>query len=537
MDKIDKMYEIKKFLKSIYSQGIEEGNNLNDGQYIRIFQNNKDKTFSKVNFFNNIDDLVNYCSKNDMGVNTYFELATTNGISGAEEDIVNRYCLGFDFDKKDFDSDFTSKDIMFKFKEIGLWYHAIIDSGNGFHVYIIIEKTNDMNKVMKVQEILCNKLQADKEAIKVSQLLRIPYSYNIKGEKPKMVRTIHLFEKSSIKPYSIDKLYKRFCTLKELNKLNDESELNIRYTLNTTNMPNCVNNILINGSKEGDRNSDLQKIVVSLRVRNKKLNEILQIVKEWNSKNNPQLSANELAYQTEYIYENMRNTTYNCKNCTSSDECWNKIDSDFEYSENEEILIISEKYTKDLKHKKRKDAKVMNANELFIYNVLLNNKDRKLTIDDIINLITYRKKCVMSLKTLRETLISLINSNYISKIKGIKKLGIKDEYIINKVKTTIDTDIRISYFCTLAVVWGIITPEELRLYTYMRYKHHLSVKEGKDKGNIFKINQIDLANDLGVTQPRISTMINNLIESKILDIWENKINNKGFIYYTYRLNK
>ena len=71
----------------------------------------------------------------------------------------------------------------------------------------------------------------------------------------------------------------------------------------------------------------------------------------------------------------------------------------------------------------------------------------------------------------------------------------------------------------------------------MRYKHHLLIKEGKEKGNIFRINQSELANDLGITQQRVSVMINNLIESKILDIWENKINDKGFVYYTYKLNK
>lgn len=43
MDKLDKMHEIKKFLTTIYAQAIGEGNNLNEGQHIRIFQNDKDK--------------------------------------------------------------------------------------------------------------------------------------------------------------------------------------------------------------------------------------------------------------------------------------------------------------------------------------------------------------------------------------------------------------------------------------------------------------------------------------------------------------
>lgn len=38
MDKLDKMHEIKKFLITMYSQAIGEGNNLNDNQYIRIIK-------------------------------------------------------------------------------------------------------------------------------------------------------------------------------------------------------------------------------------------------------------------------------------------------------------------------------------------------------------------------------------------------------------------------------------------------------------------------------------------------------------------
>jgi hypothetical protein len=45
MNKIDKMYEIKKFLTTIYEQAIGERNDLTDNQYIRVFQNDKDKIY------------------------------------------------------------------------------------------------------------------------------------------------------------------------------------------------------------------------------------------------------------------------------------------------------------------------------------------------------------------------------------------------------------------------------------------------------------------------------------------------------------
>ncbi|WP_039233015.1 hypothetical protein, partial [Clostridium novyi] len=74
---------------------------------------------------------------------------------------------------------------------------------------------------------------------------------------------------------------------------------------------------------------------------------------------------------------------------------------------------------------------------------------------------------------------------------------------------------------------------------YMRYLHNKQQREEPKglKGNLFQFKQIDLAKDLGVTQPRISDMINNLLEEKIISIWyrqPSKFN--GFDFYIYRLN-
>ena len=242
------------------------------------------------------------------------------------------------------------------------------------------------------------------------------------------------------------------------------------------------------------------------------------------------------------MYENLRNVDFGCKNCNLTNECWSKIESDFIYTEDDILLNMAHKHAKDLKYKNRKGAKVMNGNQLFIYNVLLNNKDRALNIEEITELITYKRKnkiknVAMSEKTLRDTLKELLENDYISMNKGNARAGIPHTYKINMVRSKIDKEFTISYFATLAVIWGIITTEELRLYTHMRYKQDLLVKEGKAKGNILRINQEELAKDLGVDKSTISRNIEGLIEAKILDIWETKINDNGFMYYTYRLNK
>jgi hypothetical protein len=229
---------------------------------------------------------------------------------------------------------------------------------------MIINKTNDFEKVAKVQTALCELLQADKNAIKQTQILRIPYTYNVKG-KTKMVKIIKLFDKATIKPYDIETLHKRFCTAKWEESQNNK-DMNTKFIMNTLKLPACVNEILVNGSNVGNRNADLQKIVVALRMRNKKLNEIKYLVTEWNTKNEEPLSESELNYQTQYIFENLKTASYSCKECPSSQECWNKIESDFQYIEGEETIIMPDKNAKDLKHKNKKGSKMMNGNELLI---------------------------------------------------------------------------------------------------------------------------------------------------------------------------
>ena len=78
----------------------------------------------------------------------------------------------------------------------------------------------------------------------------------------------------------------------------------------------------------------------------------------------------------------------------------------------------------------------------------------------------------------------------------------------------------------------------MRLYNYIRYLHHKEQRENPEslKGNLFQINQSVLAEHLGVTQGRISQMIENLVDEKIMGIWYKQASkNNGFEYNIYRL--
>lgn len=531
-DIIDKQYELKKFFKAIFN-----GFQFEDGEHIRILQTNEKTNFSKVSYFKDVDDLISFTTnKHRVFNNTYFNLCSTNGNGGSDESLIKRYVLGFDFDKKDLGKDFTHKNVMEKFKALGLWYHVLVDSGNGYHAYMIIELTNDLDKVEEVQKALGKLLNSDMNATLRTQILRVPYTFNVK-DKAKEVRIISQFDRNTIKKYDINQLHKRFCQ----DKFRDGND-NVVISLNN-NYPPCVASALKNGSKVGSRNKDLFNIVVALKQRGNNVNQIKFTIHQWNKLNEEPLLDNhfDLDGEVERIFNNYNGHV--CNSCREEvkENCKSYTTSDFnleQYKEN--IINIQHKVAKQCRSSKRKGVATMNGNELFIYNVLVNNQGfEELTIDMLMERITYRKtkKCALSKPTISKALKSLEEKGFITITKGNTRLGIKDTYRINSKKVTIENSFRMSYMINLLVVKGEISTSELRVYTHMRYLHNQDVASGKAKGNIFVRSLDDLAKSLGDDKANVSRYVESLWESMVLDRRSVQCKDKPQnFYYEYKLN-
>ena len=526
-DIIDKQYELKKFFKAIFCSEFEEN------EYIRILQTNEKTNFSKVSYFNNVDDLISFTTnKHRVFNNTYFNLCSVDGKGGSEKDLIKRYVLGFDFDKKDLGKDFNHENVVEKFKNLGLWYHALVDSGNGYHAYMMIEPTSDLDIVEEVQKAIATKLNSDMNATLRTQILRVPYTFNVKYDKAKEVKIINQFDRKTIKRYNINQLHKRFCQseFRESNKV--VINLNNSY-------PSCVANALKNGSKVGNRNRDLFNIVIALKQRGNNVNQIKFTIHQWNKLN--EKSLKNVDSEVERIFNHYNG--YICNSCDVEikDSCKNYTISDFDLEQyGENIIDIQHKVAKQCRKSARKGVATMSGNELFIYNVLVNNKGfSELTIDMIIERITDRKtkKSALSKPTIVKALKGLEDKGYISIEKGNSRQGIKDTYKLNTKKVTSENSIRMSYFINILVIKGHITTNELKVYTHMRYLHLEDVKLGKAKGNIFVRSRHELSKSLGMDENNVAKAINNLYENMVLDrrVVQKESNSKQF-YYEYKLN-
>ena len=530
-DIISKQFEVKKFLSAMYrDNGIDFTK-----EKIRILE--ADGDYKKVSFFDDIDDLVSFAThKKRLYNNTYFTLSSVDvdAENGQAENLAYRYCIALDFDKKDFEAGFNFNNVLDRLNNIGFWYHAAIDSGNGYHVYFFIEKTNDLKKVSDVTKALAGLLGADTKATLDTQILRLPYTWNVKDpKKKKEVRIIKMFDRTTIKRYNIDKLYNRFCS--------DFREDSNNKIFVAGNYPPCVEKALNNGSKVGQRNKDLFNIVIALKQRGRSVSRINSIVARWNSLNEEALQLEQLYKDVERIYNNYNGYICNACNEENKNDCRSYVVSDFDLEQYEQpIITIQKKVGREARDSKRKGVRTMNGNELFIYNVLVNNAGFEvLNIDLIMERITDRKtkKCALSKKTILNTLKSLEEKGYITINKGNTRQGIRDTYVLNKAKLNADNSFKITYFINILVIKGEISTTELKVYTRMRYLHNEEVKAGRAKGNIFTITLDDLAKSLEDDKANVSRYVTKLYESMVLDRRAIQCqDNPGQFYYEYKLN-
>ena len=505
---------------------------LEEGEYISITRIKSDGTVNDVSC-ETVEEAVSFCNRKDKYFyNSYFSLGTTDGLGRATSNLRTRSCLCWDFDKKTLGQDFNIKDILHLFKNIRCFYHCIIDTGHGWHVYIFIEPTTDLEAVEAVQKAVAVRLNADTHATLKTQLMRLPGTVNIKDNNKLPVKIVYLADDDHIKRLPISHYTYNYVTTRY-------TRTNIEYVMRDDKTPQCVRDILETGSPVGQRNEDLQTIIVALKRQHKTLAEIRAVISEW-LENTEELER--LDYMIDYIYENVYNGTLNCKECSHRSECYvrDTVVKPLDYP----VLKIPDRdlvkiKNSRIKKKGKKCMKYLNGNMLIIYSILLRH-NKGLFKDELTEELTYKNpekgieaKCCMSDKTIRNTLKELEENGFIvvTTIDRKKFYKAKPNYVKDDMKT------EISYLAALQCIKGCISTQELELYCYIKYLNKMAPKKkGQDPYSIY-INQEGLANVLGIEQSRVSQMIKNLINEKLMSIdYRSKSSNNNFMYNVYLLN-
>jgi putative DNA primase/helicase len=142
-----------------------------------------------------------FCNKFG-GRNIYFGVATRDGQGGKKQNVKDIPTVWADIDYKDI----PAKEFKGKLEKFPFPPSVIINSGNGQHLYWILESpTQDGEQIEKINEWIMNELGGDKQATEFARVMRLPDTTNHKYEDQPLCKVIE--NNSNI--YTFEELFER----------------------------------------------------------------------------------------------------------------------------------------------------------------------------------------------------------------------------------------------------------------------------------------------------------------------------------------
>lgn len=472
----------------------------------------KSQDFTSNKYFHSIDDVGAAVEKHGSYSDVYVGLATSTSESGQEGSIYRRQTIMVDFDKKDYPALSDCSDFINLFKQNAkmVFYHAITDTGGGYHFYVSIEPTDDCKRVAALNRALADLVGADLKAASVTQMDRLPTGLNHKYNPCIPVRVVaNTFGTPNHKPYPLGVLEKMVAKAQQ----RKEAELEIAQQppkkCEGVKAFRCVEAMIAQGAEQGERNFCLGRICCYLRdIRGYTATIAYETVKQFNTRCSPPKKESELKSQFDRYWNN---ADYHLLGCSISDTakaktllkycdktlCNNSTVTIFDVEEAPPVLIGNNML-------RREDFKRLRGNHFLILTVL-HYKSEGLTRRELTFELTPRKgKCAICRSTLSGIIQDLLRLKYI-KYDGNKKLF--------SVRTTAEFGLghtRLYYSAAIARINNIISAQEYLVYVGLvklldADKHasfeELSVLTGIDKSGISRhISALEYAHMIHIGQ-------------------------------------
>lgn len=488
-----------------------------------IKQRENDRPLIKTWYIKTVAELEDIIKKYKYNWNLYIGTCTTKGENETAEYMMARKVLFLDFDKKDYPQYDDVKDFCNHIKRIlqFIFYHCVVDSGNGFHFYFAIQKTVDIDRVTRINKNLCKVLGADPEAVLTTQLARLPTSLNLKHDS-KLVNIItNNYGSPQFKPYSLNKLEKIISYAKQSSKVKEVQQLPPK-EYNAVSSYYCVEKMISEGVQQGERNFCLGRIVKYLQtIRGYNYNNALKLVLEWNQRCRPPKSVNEIAADFKRYWE----SDYKLLGCKLEDKVHQSILNRYcdKYNcktvyDNSPAKLKTKEISIDNHLLQNRVIKKLRGNHYLILSVL-HLHDEGLTYKQLQEEITNptTQKCCLARNTLKTVLGDLIFKGYIA-CDG------HGTYRLIKIPNYGQGYTRYYYAATILLINGIIKQQDYLVYLCLVR----NLQQDKD------VSYDTLSNDTGISKGHICEHIQHLFKSKILDV-EKSYTDKGILCNTYTL--
>lgn len=179
---------------------------------IRVADNIPD--LSERLFSNDISKIINHSDKLDKNgsFHVFFEcpMLKSSARRGIKSNISGFSFLYADIDPKKKDAtgniikEFTKKELLERINKFPIEPSVIVDSGNGFHCYwSLLFPIKNIQVASNLLDAICFNIGGDNNAIRTTQLLRVPYTHNRKNGKASLCKVVSFNDKR----YSLDVFY------------------------------------------------------------------------------------------------------------------------------------------------------------------------------------------------------------------------------------------------------------------------------------------------------------------------------------------
>ncbi len=476
------------------------------------------------------DELIDTVAKKRNNYNLYITLATIKGEGGKETNMYRRSVIMLDFDKKDIEglTDYKGAVQMIKDKYPSLFYHAINETGNGYHFYFAVEPTTEIRALSELNMTMARAVGADTNACKVTQIARLPCTKNLKNKDSIKYSNSIYNGVTSLK----DGTHRRYKTKRLKHIFNDfptPPELAPLQRIRT-NSYLCCQRMLEGGAYQGSRNFVQGRITKYLQdILGLEKEEALQRILDWNKLCQPPKENEQEIIADFELYWSRGYNLLGCKckdNPKLQEQLGRYCDRDAcKKNISGEDSAIDEIKTKVLRldnlYWSERNMKKLKGFDYLILSILTLQGD-KMTTSEI-------KRSLTSQQTGKQC---ISNPTLINVLRKLTELGLIDctggnpkSYRITAVANYNRGYTRLAHTAGLLLINEIISQNEFLIYLYLTK----SIQRGES------MTYENISKHLGIDKSNVSRHIQKLQGLKILDVFEIRIPDTNHYYNRYRI--
>jgi len=233
--------------------------------------------------------------------NIYVGVATRKEGKGDKDGIVEIPAVWSDIDFKDIDQDEVDRRIA----AFTLQPSIIVNSGKGYHLYWILNtpaKREDIARIESINKRLVNNFGGDKGSVDAAHTLRVPGTYNIKYDPPRLV---------TLNQTNQDAVY-------DLNDFDFLPPTEPEKAVSSENPKDWYVGLL-QGVHEGKRNQAAVRLTGRYIEKGLSENEAQILLSKWNLQNIPPLPSDELESIVKYDYKHYQRPNISLVDSSSQD--------------------------------------------------------------------------------------------------------------------------------------------------------------------------------------------------------------------------